>query len=203
HRDLVHLDLARDHLTDAARRATVMTAVSQPVAACAIARDRGTPLTCRIVGTGDQEGRLRGMVQDAGLTDHVELVGALPQDQVRREIRRAATMAAPCVVGRDGNADGLPTVILEAMALGTPVVSTPVTGIPEAVIDGHTGLLVGQHDATSLADALLRLRDDAAQRSRLATSARALVESKFSSDRQASRLQELLPHATALSSAVA
>lgn len=173
------------------------------IAACAIARDRGTPLRCRIVGTGEQEGRLRGMVQDAHLTEQVELVGPLPQDQVRQEIRRAATMAAPCIVGRDGNADGLPTVILEAMALGTPVVSTPVTGIPEAVIDGHTGLLVGQHDAAGLADALLRLRDDGAQRARLATSARALVEGAFSSQRQAARLQELLPGPAPLRSAVA
>lgn len=173
------------------------------ISACAIARDRGTPLTCRIVGTGEQEHRLREMVQDAGVTDQVELVGALPQDRVRREIRGAATMAAPCVVGRDGNADGLPTVILEAMALGTPVVSTPVTGIPEAVIDGHTGLLVGEHDAASLADALLRLRDDAAQRVRLARSARALVESEFASDRQAAHLQDLLPRPATLSSAVA
>jgi colanic acid/amylovoran biosynthesis glycosyltransferase len=173
------------------------------IEACAIARDRGTPLTCRIVGTGDQEGRLRQLIERTHLTDRIDLVGALPQDRVREEIRQAATMAAPCVVGRDGNADGLPTVILEAMALGTPVVATPVTGIPEAIIDGHTGRLVGERDAAALADALLGLRDDPAGRLRLGRRARALVEGAFCSTRQAARLQELLPHPVAMSSAVA
>jgi colanic acid/amylovoran biosynthesis glycosyltransferase len=163
------------------------------VDACAIARDRGTPLSARVIGTGAQETSLRDRVRDAGLADHVEFTGALPQDRVRDEILTAAMMAAPCVVGRDGNADGLPTVILEAMALGTPVVSTPVTGIPEAVVDGRTGRLVAEHDAVALADALLELRSDTAQRVRLATTARELVEAEFCSTRQAGQLRELLP----------
>jgi colanic acid/amylovoran biosynthesis glycosyltransferase len=173
------------------------------VDACAIARDRGTPLRARIVGTGDREASLRSRVREAGLESDVEFTGALPQDRVRAEIRDAAAMAAPCVVGRDGNADGLPTVILEAMALGTPVVSTPVTGIPEAVIDRHTGRLVAEHDPVGLADALTELQADQAQRNRLAASARTLVETEFSSTRQAEQLRELLPARETLRRAVA
>lgn len=173
------------------------------VDACAVARDRGTPLRTRIVGTGACESALRERILEAGLADQVELVGARPQDGVRDEIRAAAVMAAPCVVGSDGNADGLPTVILEAMALGTPAVATPVTGIPEAVIDGRTGRLVEQHDAVGLAEVLLELRDDHAQRVRLATEARRLVETAFSSAGQAEQLRALLPELGSPTTAVA
>ena len=68
---------------------------------------------------------------ELGLGDRVRFLGPLPQDQVISVVREAAVLAAPCVVGEDGNRDGLPTVLLEAMALGTPCVATPVTGIPE------------------------------------------------------------------------
>lgn len=173
------------------------------VDACAIARDRGAPLRARIVGTGACELALRARILEAGLADQVELVGARPQDRVRDEIRAAAVMAAPCVVGSDGNADGLPTVILEAMALGTPVVATPVTGIPEAIADGRTGRLVDQHDAAGLAEVLLELRDDHAQRVRLATEARRLVETTFSSAGQAEQLRGLLPELEDQTAAVA
>jgi colanic acid/amylovoran biosynthesis glycosyltransferase len=163
------------------------------VEACALTRDWGTPLTARIVGTGDCERQLRSLIAAHDLDGLVGLAGALPQDRVREEIRAAATMAAPCVVGSDGNADGLPTVILESMALGTPVVATPVTGIPEAVIDGTTGRMVEERDAHALATTLLALRDDRDERTRLAHAARRHVEAEFCSRRQAEHLRTLLP----------
>ncbi len=173
------------------------------VEACALARDWGTPLTARIVGTGDCERQLRSLIAAHHLEGTVELVGALPQDHVREEIRGAATMAAPCVVGGDGNADGLPTVILEAMALGTPVVSTPVTGIPEAIVDGDTGRLVDERDARALATTLLALRNDADERLRIASAARRHVEAEFCSRRQAEQLRTLAPAAVDARRAVA
>ena len=82
-------------------------------------------------------------------------------------IRDAAVVAAPCIVGNDGNRDGLPTVLLEAMALGTPCVSTAVTGIPELLRDGETGLSVRTRSACPRS-AIERLLDDGALRVRLA-----------------------------------
>jgi colanic acid/amylovoran biosynthesis glycosyltransferase len=163
------------------------------VEACAVARGRGRELRCRIVGTGAEGPRLRRLVSQHGLEGSVDLVGPLPQDGVRDELRRATVMAAPCVVGADGNADGLPTVLLEAMALGTAVVSTPVTGIPEAVQDGVTGRLVPERDPHALADALLALLDHPDERAQLATAARRHVEARFCSTRQAAQLRSLLP----------
>jgi colanic acid/amylovoran biosynthesis glycosyltransferase len=126
----------------------------------------------------------------------VRFLGALPQAQVREVMRGAAVLAAPCVVGADGNRDGLPTVLLEAMALGTPCVAAAVTGVPEAVRHGETGLIVPEGDSYALADALAMLLDDAALRRRLAVNARGLVEEEFDIRRNSARLREVLAPTT-------
>ena len=104
---------------------------------------------------------------------------------------RAAVVAAPCVHAADGDRDGLPTVLLEAMAMGTPCVSTPVTGIPEAVEHDVTGLLVPERDAYALADAIHELAGDPALRLRLAVAARRRIEDVFDRRVQASELARL------------
>jgi colanic acid/amylovoran biosynthesis glycosyltransferase len=162
------------------------------VRACARLAATGRPLRCVIAGTGPLGPQLAAQVQTLGLAGVVDLAGPLPQAAVRQLVAGAAAFAAPCVVGADGNQDGLPTVLIEAMALGTPVVSTDVTGIPELLADGVTGLAVPQHDDAALAAALARLLDDPGLRERLARAARALVERDFDSRRQAGQLAALL-----------
>ncbi len=147
--------------------------------ACALLASQGRRFECRIVGGGALEAELRESVARLGLDHVVTLVGPVSQEIVREEISAAAVLAAPCIVGVDGNRDGLPTVLLEAMALGTPCVATDVTGIPEVVKDGRTGLAVAQHDPAALACALGRLLDDSDLRVRLATAARTLIEQRF------------------------
>ena len=131
---------------------------------CRLLRDQGIAFQCDIVGTGDREAALRAGIAEHQLTECVRLRGPLPQRDVIEALRDASVLAVPCVVGDDGNRDGLPTVILEAMALGTPVVSTDVTGIPEVVRHQQTGLLVSQRDPTALATALGAMLHDAPQR---------------------------------------
>lgn len=161
------------------------------VDACALLVRRGREFSCRIVGSGPLEAELRLQVERLGLGGVVEVVGPRPQREVVAEVRAAAAFAAPCVVGGDGNRDGLPTVLLEAMALGTPCVATDVTGIPEIVRDGETGLLVPQRAPAALADALERLLDDAALRVRLAERARRLIEEEFDIGRNTAALRAL------------
>ena len=96
------------------------------------------------------------------------------------------------MVGRDGNRDGLPTTLLEAMALGTPCVSTDVTGIPEVVRDGETGLLVPQNDAAALAAGLERLLEDPSLRVSLAARARRRIEEDFDARRNSARVRQIL-----------
>jgi colanic acid/amylovoran biosynthesis glycosyltransferase len=161
------------------------------IGACAILAGRGRRFTCQIVGAGPLEVDLREQIERLGLQATVELLGPRPQDEIIPLVQSAAVFAAPCIVGADSNRDGLPTVLLEAMALGTPCVSTDVTGIPEVLHDGETGLMVPQHAPVALAAAIERLLDDAELRVRLAMPARALIEREFDVHRNAAHVREL------------
>ena len=156
--------------------------------ACALlARTRR--FTCDIIGTGELEAQLRSRIEAHRLSDHVRVLGARPQSDIIEIVRSATVFAAPCIVGSDGNRDGLPTVLLEAMALGTPCVATEVTAIPEVVRDGVTGLLVRERDVPGLANAIERLLDDRNLRATLALAARRLIEEEFNIDTNAGRLR--------------
>ena len=145
-------------------------------------RDRGVAFDCRILGDGPEREPLQARIDAAGLGTRIRLLGPQPQCAVMAAMRGATVLAAPCIVSADGNRDGLPTVLVEAMALGTPVVSTAVTGIPELVRDGLTGLCVAPGDADALADALERQFADHDLRQRLAHAARRLIEGEFDID---------------------
>jgi glycosyltransferase involved in cell wall biosynthesis len=159
------------------------------VNACAILARRGRRFSCQIIGTGALEASLRAQIARCGLERCVELLGPRPQPDVITSVLGAAAMAAPCVVGADGDRDGLPNVVLEAMALGTPCISTDVTGIPEVLRDEETGLRVPQHDPAALAMAIERLLGDSALRVRLAANARRLIEAAFDIHRNAESLR--------------
>jgi glycosyltransferase involved in cell wall biosynthesis len=147
--------------------------------ACALLSERGRTFRCRIIGAGILRAELAAQIERLGLSGAVELVGPVCQSEVRREIQSAAVLAAPCVIARDGDRDGLPNVIQEALALGTPVISTDIAGIPEVVRDEETGLQVPKHDPPALAAALERLLADSALRCRLAAAGRQLIEEEF------------------------
>ena len=111
--------------------------------------------------------------------------------------RRAAVVCLPCVVVPTGDRDGLPTSLLEAMALGAPVISTPVSGIPELVVHEQTGLLVPERDPEALADALGRLLADPGLAAALAARGRAHVEAHYSLALNVARLRTLFEEAVA------
>jgi glycosyltransferase involved in cell wall biosynthesis len=161
------------------------------VDACALLRSRGVVVECDLIGTGEREASLRARIEQQRLQRTVVLRGARPQAEVIAAIGNASVLALPCVVGADGNRDGLPTVLIEAMALGTACVATDVTGIPELIEDGRTGLLVAQHDAAGLAAAIERLLVDVPLRVRLAAAARQRIEADFDSRRTAAALREI------------
>jgi len=161
------------------------------VEACAILARRGRDFTCRIIGGGELEADLRRQIAASGLDTRVELMGPHPQNEVIRQMRSAAVFTLPCIVADDGDRDGLPNVLFESMALGTPCVSTDVTGIPEILHDGETGLMVPQRDSAALAAALERLLADQALRLHLSTSARRLIEAEFDARRNAAKRRAL------------
>jgi glycosyltransferase involved in cell wall biosynthesis len=160
------------------------------IEACRLLAVRGRRFHCRIIGSGELEQDLRNRITAAGIEEQVELTGPQPQQVVKDAIRSAAVFAAPCIVGQDGNRDGLPTVLLESMALGTPCVSTDVTGIPEILQDGVTGLQVEQDNPAALATALEVLLADPSLRASVAQRARAQIEAEFDVHRNAARLRD-------------
>jgi glycosyltransferase involved in cell wall biosynthesis len=149
------------------------------ILACHELTRRGFDYSCQLVGGGELEGKLAAMIEKLQLQEQVFLLGSQPQNKVKELIRNAAVMAAPCVHGEDGNRDGLPTVLLEAMALGTPCISTPVTGIPEVIKHMTTGLIVPERSPKELADALALMIGSPELRVRCSDEARRLIESDF------------------------
>ncbi|MFN3015804.1 glycosyltransferase [Vibrio coralliilyticus] len=149
------------------------------VSACHQLKRRGVHFQCEIIGDGELQQELEKQILALGVQDVVVMEGALPQREVKERLKQAAVFVAPCVVGEDGNRDGLPTVLLEAMALGTPCISTDVTGIPEVIVNTQTGLLVKQHNPEGLATAIETLLEQPQSRVTLSQQARELIEREF------------------------
>jgi colanic acid/amylovoran biosynthesis glycosyltransferase len=149
------------------------------IQACELLRVDGVRFRCLIVGKGELAHDLRTLISALDLEQHVELAGPLPREKLLELFPRASVVAAPCVVGSDGNRDGLPTVLTEALALRVPVVATPVTGIPELVEDGRTGLIVPERDVAALGGAIRRLIEEPETARHLADAGRARVERDF------------------------
>ena len=130
------------------------------VRACRLLMERGKSFRCAIIGEGPLEQELGEQINQLGLQNCVELPGAKPQHEIREYLVAASVFVLPSVVDPDGGMDNLPTVIMEAMAAGLPVVSTATGGIPEMVVQNETGFLVPPGDAVALAGAIERLFDD-------------------------------------------
>ncbi len=128
--------------------------------ACRLLMERGQSFRCEIIGEGPLEQELRKEIAQFDLQDFVELPGAKPQHEIREHLAAATAFVLPSVIDPDGGMDNLPTVIMEAMAAGLPVVSTSVGGIPEMVIQNETGFLVPAGDVAALAGAIERLFDE-------------------------------------------
>ncbi len=162
------------------------------VEACALLRDAGVPFHAVIAGeSGESEAQVRALVAARGLADVVQITGPLTAAQLFAHYRTASVMSLACRVTDDGDRDGIPNVLVEAMACGTPVVSTAVSGIPELVQDGVTGLLVPPEDPAALATAWRRVADDPALAARLSAAGRDTVLERFDGDRLAGRLADL------------
>ena len=127
------------------------------IEACASLRDRNINFRTVIIGDGEERNALADKVHILKLENYVTLVGALAQSDVVDYLSRAEVFALPCIIAEDGDVDGLPTVILEAMALGIPVVSTRLVGIPEMIVHEQNGLLVEQQQTAELTYALQTL----------------------------------------------
>lgn len=162
------------------------------IEACAQLKRERVPFHCVIVGErGDAYESICQQIARLGLGDCVHLRSAVTQEALRDIYRMARVFALPCQVTADGDRDGFPNVLAEAMAMGVPVVSTPISGIPEMITDGVHGLLVESGDSRALAAALHRVLTDEALRARLAQSGRQRICECFDSSRTTLMLRDL------------
>jgi colanic acid/amylovoran biosynthesis glycosyltransferase len=156
-------------------------------AVAGLVRD-GKALDLAIVGDGEDRKQLEAHLASVACP-RIRMLGARTQDQVRQLMGQATLMALPCVVGEDGNRDALPTVLLEAMAAGVPVISTPVGGVEEIVDDGRAGVLVPEHDVPALQRAIVDLLDQPAKARELGEHGRVRAERLFDLTRNVATLR--------------
>jgi glycosyltransferase involved in cell wall biosynthesis len=147
-----------------------------------ILRKRGWRLHAEIIGDGPMRATLESQARSLGLADMVTFFGAQPHEKVRQAYRNASLFVLPCTVAENGDRDGIPNVLLEAMASGLPVISTEVSGIPELIESEGDGLLVSPNKPDKLANAMERILASPELGERLARSARAKIEAQFSLD---------------------
>lgn len=148
--------------------------------ACHILTMRGVKVNCLIIGDGPLFNPLNKMIAQLGLGDRVRLLGALPHESVvERLAGEAALFVMPSVVAANGDRDGLPNVILEAMAAALPVVSTTASSADEAVVDGKTGYLVPPGDAESLARRIQELLENPQMRREMGHAGRERIRHEF------------------------
>jgi len=164
---------------------------SDLISASALLRSRGRIFHCSIIGEGPLEESLRAQIAAADLKDFVALTGPQTQAAIAERLAHAAVFALPCTHEADGGMDNLPTVIMEAMAAGLPVISTPLAGVPEMVEDGVNGELVPERDPAALADAIERLLADLERARRLGDNGREIAREKFSIETSARQLREI------------
>jgi len=156
---------------------------------------RGIPFTLEIYGEGDQRRFIERRIDELGLRERVSLMGAIEHERIPGVLAGAGVFVLPCIVLENQDRDGIPNTIIEALATGVPVVSTAISGIPEAVRDGESGLLVPERDAAALAAAIERMMSDGALRARCARAGREIAESLFSIDASGRALADLMRRA--------
>jgi glycosyltransferase involved in cell wall biosynthesis len=152
---------------------------------------RGLKFRCEIIGEGPEEETLRAQIRTASLDDLVQLTGPLDQNEVRARLARSTVFVLPCVTEKEGGMDNLPTVIMEAMSAGLPVVSTTTAGIPEMVQDQVTGILLPEHNPKELAETLAALLSDQARVRSLGMAGRERAGELFAIEKNVARLREL------------
>ena len=202
HRIYNGLDLAPFARADFSSTPPLIVAVGRLIAkkgfvdllrACRLLIEQGKSFRCEIIGEGPLEEELRQQIAQLDLQGCVELPGAKPQHEIREYLAAASSFVLPSVVDPDGGMDNLPTVIMEAMAAGLPVVSTSIGGIPEMVIQNETGFLVPAGNVAALAGAIEKMINDRSLARKLGQAGYERTQRLFSIEKNVRELCALLP----------
>jgi glycosyltransferase involved in cell wall biosynthesis len=162
------------------------------IKACALLKKDGVQFRLEIAGDGPLMDDLKRLAADYKLSDDVEFKGALRHDLVFRWLESIDVFALACKQDRNGDADGIPVVLMEAMAHKVPVVSTFITGVPELILDEKTGLLAQPNDVDSLYINLKRLLTEKNLRNRLVRDAGKWIQEEFGQDVNIDRIYKII-----------
>jgi glycosyltransferase involved in cell wall biosynthesis len=162
------------------------------VEACRLLKERGVAFVCQIVGEGEDREPLEAAIKRYDLQDSVKLLGSLPYKEVPPLLEQATLFALPCIIADNGDRDGMPLVLIEAMAREVPVVSSDVIGLKE-LVRPEVGLLAPPRDPAALAEAMVALyRAGPQQQQAMGRAGRAIVENELAKEVGAARLAELI-----------
>ncbi len=167
------------------------------IQACQLLKQKGYCFHCDIYGTGPLRSRLEDQIRELDVNDSVSLQGARTQEELVAIYQAADVFVLAPFILEDGDRDGLPNVLLEAMACGLPVIASNISGIPELITNDETGLLVEPRNASGLALALERILVDGSLRARLAAAGRHRVEQYFAAESNIRNLATLFGFVTA------
>jgi glycosyltransferase involved in cell wall biosynthesis len=161
------------------------------VSACRLLKKQGVYFKCHFVGDGPIRDQVEAQIREAGLNDRIIIHGPLPRTEVIKLLEACDIFALPSVLTKNGKREGIPVVIMEAMACGVPVVSSQLSGIPELVDHDVSGILVTPRDIQGLANALQRLSADEGLRERMGVAGREKVLREFNLRSNAAQLGKL------------
>ena len=201
HRVYNGIDLSRFHPADFGSGVPAIVSIGRLIEkkgfadlieACRLLKPRGRPFACEIIGEGPLEAKLHAQIAEAGLESCVKLAGPLTQSEIVSRLAFATIFVLPCRREADGGMDNLPTVIMEAMAAGLPVISTPLGGIPEMIEHEINGELVPEHDPAAICAAMERLIADPARARKFGDRGQEMARKKFSIEANVRKLRTLL-----------
>lgn len=173
-------------------RLTAQKGFSDLIEACKILQEKNFDFHCVIIGEGEQREELERQIEISRIKGKVELLGALPHERAREYYRSAWVFALPCVDTKDGNRDGIPNVLMEAMATGLPVITTTNSGQSELIENGRHGILIPPNSPVELADSIMMLSKETQLRERISIEARRRIVRDFDNRKTITPLLELL-----------
>jgi glycosyltransferase involved in cell wall biosynthesis len=202
HRIYNGLDLSQFGRADFSRTPPLIIAIGRLITkkgfadlirVCRLLLERGKSFRCEIIGEGPLEQQLSEQIANLDLQDRIQLPGAKPQHEIRERLAAASVFVLPSVIDPDGGMDNLPTVIMEAMAAGLPVVSTLIGGIPEMVIENETGFLIPPSDVPAIGGAIEKIISDRSLAQKLGQAGYERAHRLFSIEKNVRKVCALFP----------
>jgi len=161
------------------------------IKACKILKEKRVSFKCVIVGGGEERNSLSSLIEEQNLSDDVSLVGSKTEEEVAEYLSRADCFVLPSIITRSGKMEGIPVVLMEALASRLPVIASDISGIPELVEDHRTGLLVCPRDPAALADKIIWVIDHSADSEKMAQAGYRKVLDEYNLNKNTINLIEL------------